>query len=104
MNNVDGQEIIYIFIAELRKRWGKESDGLEELFLEGRSKATIRQYDGAYRKWKTFLEKEGRTSWVSDELTICKYLRELEKKKLGEGSVTQFLAMMTLMGDLRGDT
>ena len=64
--------------------------------------ATIRQYDGAYKKWNKFLMEHGKRNWVSDEYFVCKYLRSLEAKDLGERSVNQFLAIMSLIDDLKG--
>ena len=92
----------FIFIAELRKKYGQDWEDLGELYLEGRCKSTIMQYNGAYKKWKRFLEDQGRRYWTTEEVLVCKYLKELEARGLGEGVVNQYFAMMTLMEELKG--
>ena len=59
-----------IFIAELRKKYGQEWEDLGELYLEGRCKSTIGQYKGAYKKWKRFLEDQGRKYWTTEEVFV----------------------------------
>ena len=83
---------------------GKEnrSEEVAELFMEGRSKATVRQYCGAYRKWTKFLKNHYSGVTMADERSVCGYLVEMEKRGVGEGAVNQFLAMIGFLSELQG--
>ena len=81
---------------------GQESREIVQIFLEGRSVATMRQYGGAYRKWLRFLKEKGRRTGLVTEELVCSYLIRLEKRGEGEGAVNQFLAMLSFLSELQG--
>ena len=71
-----------------------------ELYLEGRAKNTIKQYNGAYKKWVQFVKYESGDCPLGEGL-VCKYLISLEKNGVGEGSVNQFMAMMSVLNEVQ---
>ena len=88
----------------LTRRYGREAESEEllDLFMEGRSKSTIRQYSNSFNRWSKFLKEKDLLSRKWDAMLVCKYLRELERNRAGEGAVNQFCAMFGILKDVQG--
>ena len=77
----------FMFAAIKKRIRGKDSQEVAQLYLEGRSVATMKQYGGAYRKWIIFLKERDSLTCVATEELVCCHLMRMEKKGEGEGAV-----------------
>ena len=90
----------FIYVSALEKKFGKHQEELVDLYMEGRARNTIKQYNGAYKKWVQFVKYESGDCLV-DEGLVCKYLSSLEENGASEGSVNQFMAMMSMLNEVQ---
>ena len=91
-------------MKHLTRRYGREieSEELLDLFMEGRSKSTMRQYSNSFKRWSMFMKENDLLSRKWDAMLVCKYMKELERNRAGVGAVNQFCAMFGILMDVQG--